>query len=195
MTEYTWQILDDAHHALRTVVAAVPARGWTPPTPCENGNVKQVLQPAAGDQLGYAAILTGGPGPSEDPFAPSGHLDGDPVAHAEQSMRASSAAFGEVAPDAGNVPTPLPQGAMAAALAAGACALDAAVHAWDIAVATGQASPLTADLARDLLPVATALVEPLRQWGAYAAVVPAAAGDGDVEALLRYRGRRPDWSA
>ena len=110
-------------------------------------------------------------------------------------MRASSAAFGAVAPDAEDVPTPLPQGAMAAALAAGACALDAAVHAWDIAVATGQPSPLTADLARDLLPVATALVEPLRQWGAYAAVVPAAAGDGDVEALLRYLGRRPDWSA
>ncbi len=195
MSEHTWQILDDAHHALRTVVAAVPAGGWTRPSPCEQWNVTQVLQHAAGDQLGYAAILTGGPGPSEDPFAPSGHLDGDPAAHAEQAMRASSAAFGAVAPDAEDVPTPLPQGAMAAALAAGACALDAAVHAWDIAVATGQPSPLTADLARDLLPVATALVEPLRQWGAYAAVVPAAAGDGDVEALLRYLGRRPDWSA
>lgn len=195
MSSNTWTVLDESHAALRAVLAGLRPSDLRLPTPCELWNVTQVLQHAAGDQLGYAAILTGGPGPSEDPFAPSGHLDGDPAAHAEQAMRASSAAFGAVAPDAEDVPTPLPQGAMAAALAAGACALDAAVHAWDIAVATGQPSPLTADLARDLLPVATALVEPLRQWGAYAAVVPAAAGDGDVEALLRYLGRRPDWSA
>jgi uncharacterized protein (TIGR03086 family) len=195
MSETTWKVLDDAHHALRTVVAGVPASGWSRPTPCDKWNVTQVLQHAAGDQLGYAVSLTGGPGPSEDPFAPSGHLDGDPVAFAEAAMRASASAFATVAPDASQVPTPLPQGALAAPVAAGACALDAAVHAWDIAVATGQASPLTPELARALMPVATALVEPLRQWGAYAAIVPAAEGDGDVESMLRYLGRRPDWSA
>jgi hypothetical protein len=81
-----------------------------------------------------------------------------------------------------------------ASLAAGACALDAAVHAWDIAIATGQPSPLTPAMARDLMPVAAALVEPLRQYGAYATAVPPAEDDGDVEALLRYLGRRPDWS-
>ncbi len=195
MSEYAWKVLDDAHHALRTVVAGVPVGGWARPTPCEKWNVTQVLQHAAGDQLGYAAFLTGGPGPSEDPFAPSGHLDGDPVAFAEAAMRSSATAFASVAPDAENVPTPLPQGALAAPVAAGACALDAAVHAWDIAVATGQPSPLTPELARVLMPVATALVEPLRQWGAYAAIVPAAEGDGAVESLLRYLGRRPEWSA
>jgi uncharacterized protein (TIGR03086 family) len=195
MSEYTWKVLDDAHHALRTAVAGVPAGGWARPTPCEKWNVTQVLQHAAGDQIGYAAFLTGGPGPAEDPFAPSGHLDADPVAFAEAAIRQSAAAFAAVAPDATDVPTPLPQGALAAPVAAGACALDAAVHAWDIAVATGQPSPLTPELARTLMPVATALVEPLRQWGAYAAIVPGADGDGDVESLLRYLGRRPDWSA
>jgi uncharacterized protein (TIGR03086 family) len=195
MSEYTWKVLDDAHHALRTVGAGVPADGWAKPTPCEKWNVTQVLQHAAGDQLGYAAFLTGGTGPAEDPFAPSGRLDGDPVAFADAALRSSAAAFAAVAPDAEAVPTPLPQGALPAPVAAGACALDAAVHAWDIAVATGQPSPLTPALAGALMPVATALVEPLRQWGAYAAIVPAAAGDGDVEALLRYLGRRPDWSA
>jgi hypothetical protein len=38
--------------------------------------------------------------------------------------------------------------------AAGACTLDAAVHAWDIAVATGQPSPLPDELAEALLAVA-----------------------------------------
>jgi uncharacterized protein (TIGR03086 family) len=195
MSEYTWKILEDAHQALRTVVSGVSADGWARPTPCEKWNVTQVLQHAAGDQLGYSSTLTGGPRPTEDPFSPSGHLDGDPATYVEAALRSSAAAFAAVAPDAQNVPTPLPQGALAAPVAVGACALDAAVHAWDIAMSTGQPSPLTPEMARTLMPVATALVEPLRQWGAYAAIVPAADGDGDVEALLRYLGRRPDWSA
>jgi hypothetical protein len=74
--------------------------------------------------------------------------------------------------------------------AAGACALDAAVHAWDIAVATGQPSPLTTPMARDLLEVAATIVEPLRGF-AYGPSLPAAPGDGDVETLLRYLGRDP----
>jgi hypothetical protein len=45
---------------------------------------------------------------------------------------------------------PVPQ--LPAQLAAAACALDAAVHAWDIAVATGQPSPLTAELANSSSP-------------------------------------------
>ena len=55
--------------------------------------------------------------------------------------------------------------------AAGAAALDAAIHAWDIAVATGQDSPLTPDLARALTPVAKSIVEPLREYGVYAAAL------------------------
>jgi len=188
-------ILEDAHRALRSVVDGLPADGRTRPTPCEKWNVTQVLQHAVGDQIGYAGTLTGGPMPTEDPFAPSGKLEGDPAVFLDAAVRSSAAAFAAVAPDAENVPTPLPQGALPAALAVGACALDAAVHAWDIAVATGQPSPLTPAMARALMPVATALVEPLRQYGAYAAAIPSAAGDGEVEALLRYLGRRPDWSA
>jgi hypothetical protein len=82
---------------------------------------------------------------------------------------------------------------MPAWLAAGACALDAAVHAWDISVATGQPSPLTPDMSRQLLAVATRIVEPLRAWGAYAAALEPESGD-DVAALLSYLGRRPDWT-
>ncbi|GAA0924646.1 hypothetical protein GCM10009558_036890 [Virgisporangium aurantiacum] len=89
------------------------------------------------------------------------------------------------------MPTPLPQGALPAWLAAGACALDAGVHAWDIAVATGQPSPLTPELAGPLMVAARAIVEPLRAYGAYAPALPAADGDDEVAALLRYLGRKP----
>ncbi len=183
-------LLDGAHLALRDVVAGVSAEDLDRPTPCEKWSVTQVLQHAAGDQIGYAAAITGGPWPSFDPFNPSGQLDEDAGEFLAPALAASAAAFATVADDAPEVPTPLPQGAMPAWLAAGACALDAAVHAWDIAVATGQPSPLTPELARPLMVVATRIVEPLRQWGAYAAVVEGESAD-DVVTLLHYLGRRP----
>src|SRR5262249_12317802 len=96
------------------------------------------------------------------------------------------------------VPVPLPQGRLPAWLAVGACALDAAVHSWDIAVATGQPSPLDDALATDLLPVAREIVEPLRGFAYAAALGPAADADAATpraaDELLRYLGRDPAWS-
>lgn len=153
------------------------------------------LQHAAGDQLADVAAITGEGGPTENPFAPSGTLDRSPVELVEAAVSSSAAAFATVARDAETVPSPLPQGALAPWLVAGYCALDAAVHAWDVAMATGQPSPLTPELAKELMAAATELTEPLRGWGAYAAVVPTEAGDDEVATLVRYLGRRPDWSA
>jgi hypothetical protein len=79
--------------------------------------------------------------------------------------------------------------------AAGAAALDAAIHTWDIALATGQGSPLTPALARALRPVAEGIVEPLRAYGAYAQALEAGPGSDEAAALLCYLGRRPDWAA
>jgi phosphoglycolate phosphatase-like HAD superfamily hydrolase len=86
---------------------------------------------------------------------------------------------------------PVPQ--LPAQLAAAACALDAAVHAWDIAVATGQPSPLTAELAEQLLPAAHATADSLRGF-AYAAALPEQPGNDAVAALSRYLGRDPNWA-
>jgi uncharacterized protein (TIGR03086 family) len=195
MSATTWSVLDQAHEALRATVRGVAAGDWDKPSPCEGWTVTQVLQHAAGDQLGYASSITGGPGPSEDPFAPSGRLADPAETVAETAMRASAAAWATVPPDASQVAVPVPPGKLPADVGAGACALDAAVHAWDIAVATGQPSPLTNGLARELLTVARQIVEPLRSYGAYAPALPAQDGDDDVAVLLRYLGRRPDWSA
>jgi uncharacterized protein (TIGR03086 family) len=194
-TTTTWQILDDAHAALRSAVAGVPAGAGDDPTPCAGWTVTQVLQHAAGDQQGFAAVLTGGPFPSENPFAPSGVLAGTMADLLEPALAAARTAWSTVDPATGPVATPLPQGALAPEVAVGACALDAAVHAWDIAVATGQRNPLTPGAARDLLAVAQQIVEPLRPFGAYAEALPAEPGDDDVAALLRYLGRDPRWAA
>lgn len=110
-------------------------------------------------------------------------------------LAASAAAWATVGENAPDTPTPLPQGALPPWLGAGACALDAAVHAWDIAVATGQESPLTPGLARSLAKVATEIVEPLRQYGVHAAAGKPRPVDDDAAALLRYLGRDPRWPA
>jgi uncharacterized protein (TIGR03086 family) len=188
-----WTILDRAHTALRDATAALTATDLGRATPCAEWNVAQVLQHAAGDQLAYASAITGQGGPTENPFAPSGILAATPAELAEPALTASAAAFATVDP-AGTTPTPLPQGALPAAIAAGAAALDAGVHAWDIAVATGQPSPLDDDLAGWLLPVARAIVEPLRPYGAYAPALAPREDDGAAAELLRYLGRDPHWT-
>jgi len=187
-------VLDEARTMLRAAVAGVPADGWQRPTPCSSWTVTQVLQHAALDQEVWGAAVGGTQMPAENPFAPSGQLGGEPLAYADHALDASVAAWTAIG-DAEQVPTPLPQGAMTPADAAGAAALDAAIHAWDIAMATGQGAPLTPDLARSLLPVAEAIVEPLRAYGAYAQALAPEAGADDAAVLLCYLGRRPDWTA
>jgi uncharacterized protein (TIGR03086 family) len=186
--------LDEARTMLRNAVAGVPGTGWQLATPCFDWTVTQVLQHAALDQLAWAAAIGGTAMPADNPFAPSGQMATAPLAYADDALAASAAVWTGISGKS-LVPTPLPQGELPPSVAAGAAALDAAIHAWDIAVATGQGSPLTPALARALRPVAESIVEPLRQYGVYAAVVELPAGAGDDEALLAYLGRRPDWAA
>jgi len=90
------------------------------------------------------------------------------------------------------VPSPRPLGPLPGATGIGAAALDAAVHAWDIAVATGQPAPLTADLAAALFPAAQVSADPLRGF-AFAAPLATRPDDVATARLLRYLGRDPRW--
>jgi len=192
----TFTVLTTALDALRRVTTVAVATGrLDDPTPCTDWTVAQVLFHAAGDQHAWAATVGAGSLPSYNPFDPPHRLDAGVEETVTKAVEAATGTRAGIDPAAASVPTPLPPvPELAPALAAAACALDAAVHAWDIAVATGQPSPLAAPLARALLDVARAVVEPLRPFGAYAPALPGEAGDDDVAALLRYLGRRPDWT-
>ena len=189
-------VLHSCLRALRTTVDGVRPDQWANPTPCSRWNATQVLQHAAGDQLAWASFVGGAALPDFDPFQPSGQLDWTAAALAGRAVEAAAKAWAGLDPEAREVPTPLPQGALSAGLAARACALDAGVHAWDLAVATGQPSPLTPEIARELRVAADALVEPLRAYGVFAPARPEPdeQGGDEVTALLNYLGRDPGWT-
>ena len=194
MPAQTWNIITESLDLLRAAAAAIGDADREAPTPCTEWTVTQVLQHAAGDQLAWAAALGVGTGPAENPFAPSGLIEGGIDDLIEPALAAARTAWAGVRSDDDAVPTPLPQGRLQARVAAGACALDAAVHAWDIAAALGRPGFLPCSLAEQLLPAARAVAEPLRPF-AYAAALPPQPADDATPQLLRYLGRDPRWQA
>jgi uncharacterized protein (TIGR03086 family) len=197
VTDYAstgWDVLDTALRALADVTRAIGRHHWNLPTPCEEWTVAQVIQHAVGDQLAWAAVVSSGPPPAENPFMPSGEFAEAPLEIVSRSCLAAADAWQAVRPGSGEAHSPLPVGDLPVAVAVGACALDAAVHAWDLAMATGQQSPLGQAHAGTLLDAARQVVEPLRGF-AYAPALPASEDDDEFAVLLKYLGRQPDWKA
>lgn len=186
------EVLTLAHGHLVEAVAGVPEAAWGAPTPCTGWTVRQVFNHARIDQQGYGLAITGGR-PDSDPFHPADALHGDPSAELGKVVRAVADAYAGLPTDAGRVPTPL--GPLPLPLAAAAAAMDAGVHAWDIAVATGQDRQLPLELAEGIWPVARRLVDRLRD--AYQVFAPAREpeqGYDSAEALLAFLGRDPHWT-
>ncbi|WP_405866370.1 TIGR03086 family metal-binding protein [Streptomyces sp. NBC_01515] len=186
------EVLTRSHDYLREVVAAVPEAAWTAPTPCSEWTVRQVLNHARIDQQAYGLVLTGDR-PDSDPFHPEDALAGDPVAELDKVLRMVADAYAQLPADADQVPTPL--GPMPLPFAAATAAMDAAVHAWDIAAATGQNRPLATDLAEGIWPTADRLVDQLRD--SYRVFAPAREAKDEydrAETLLAFLGRDPHWT-
>jgi uncharacterized protein (TIGR03086 family) len=189
-----FEVLTTSLAALRDVARGVTGDQIDQPTPCADWTVGQVLMHAAGDQHAWAAIVGSAAKPDYNPFDPPRDAEGGLATAVEAAVDVATQTWAGLTTAVEPLPTPLPPVPfLAPDLAAAAAALDAAVHAWDVAVATGQPSPLTDQLARELRPAAEATVEPLRGF-AYAPALPAAFGEGDADALLRYLGRDPRWS-
>jgi uncharacterized protein (TIGR03086 family) len=195
MSEQPFTVITSSLDLLQSAAAAIADANRDAATPCAAWTVTQVLQHAAGDQLAWAAALGTGTGPTENPFEPSGRIEGSIADLIGPALMGARTAWAGISSDNEAVPTPLPQGPLPAQAAAAACALDAAVHAWDIMTALGQPGSLPDQLAAQLLPTARAIAAPLRQYGAYAAALPPRPGDDSADELLRYLGRDPHWQA
>ena len=150
MPENTWNVVTDSLDLLRNAAALISDANREAPSTCSEWTVTQVLQHALGDQL----ALGGGDRcrDQDRPRTPSRllaqRIEGSIDELTKLALDTATTACARVRCDDDAVPTPLPQGALPAATAAAACALDAAVHAWDIAVALGQPGPLSQEARR-----------------------------------------------
>ncbi|MFG2821605.1 TIGR03086 family metal-binding protein [Kitasatospora sp. NPDC048365] len=190
-----FELLADAHDYLLAAVRGVPADAWGAATPCSEWTVRQVFNHARLDQQALTMQITG-EAPASDPFEPADALDGDapdPAAGLAALLGAAMKAW-ESERAAESVPTPM--GPMPAAAGAAVAALDAALHGWDIARATGQELPLTEALAVGLEGPAGQIVDFVREsFGKFGPVVEVPAQASRADRLLAFSGRDPYWSA
>lgn len=153
--------------------------------------MRQVLNHARLDQLALVMQITG-VAPASDPFEPTDATADNPVAELTAVLEAAAAAW-QSGRDAESVPTPM--GPMPANMGTAAAALDAGIHAWDIARATGQDLPLTEEMAEALEDIASRTVDFVRDsFGKYAPPLAVEEGASRAERLLAFTGRDPHWS-
>ncbi|NUU26289.1 MAG: TIGR03086 family protein [Streptomycetaceae bacterium] len=187
-----FKVLADAHDYLRAAVRGVPEGAWGDATPCTEWTVRQVLNHARLDQQALVMQIDAGIGPQSDPFAPEDAVADDPYGELDAVLLAATAAW-ESGRELESVPTPM--GPMPAVVGTAAAALDAALHAWDIAKATGQDLPLSDELAESLGEVANRIIPFVRDsFGKYAPAVETGGATGPAAELLAFAGRDPNWT-
>ncbi len=160
---------------------------WENTTPCEKWNVRQLVTHTAGVMANFANGAANQP-PAGDPD--DFDLGADPGATMVELMARNVAAWTERGELESNIS--LGENEFPGAVGFNINMLDAYVHGWDIAQATGQEAELDDELCATLLEFSRGLLpEAPREGDAFSAVVPTAADAAPQQALLGYLGRQP----
>ncbi len=169
------------------LMGGIGADQWEQSTPCAKWNVRELAQHTVGVMANFAGAAAG-TGLVGDPS--DFDLGDDPAAAcaaAADACVSSWTARGEL-----DSIVSLGENEFPGMVGLNINMLDAYVHGWDIAQATGQDAGLDADLCGALLGFAQQVVpEAPREGDNFAAVVDAGADAGPVAELLGYLGRRP----
>ena len=172
--------LDELGPLLAGVVGNISPDQLEARTPCEEFDVRGVLEHMIGGATVFAAAFRGvEPGDSDTTdvlasFRPAlGNLAG--------SIHEPGALDGTVAAPFGEVP---------AAQFARFVVLDGLVHGWDLATATGQPYEPSDELVAEVEAFARDAVDPLRDGDTFAAAVEPPDGASPIERLVAYTGRR-----
>jgi uncharacterized protein (TIGR03086 family) len=163
---------------------------WDKPTPCTDWNVRNLVNHVAGELL-WAAELGGGRTMAEvgDRFE-GDVLGGDPKATVEQGAEAAINTFrGDHAEQIDTT-----QGKLPFQQYLGQMFVDALVHSWDLAVATGQNTTLDPGLCAIAYQQSAAvreMIDGARQAGIFGAEVQVPEDATDQDKLLGLLGRDP----
>jgi uncharacterized protein (TIGR03086 family) len=176
--------------ATRPVVAGINRDQWAHPTPCDDWDVRELLGHIVAGNW-WAARLAAGATIEEVGDA----YDGDvlsPNALTEYERSADAAARAFEAPGALDAPCAVSYGPVPGSVYAGHRFVDVLVHGWDLAVATGQPSPLTPELVDACWRVLEPQLDLLLQSGMFGTAHSVPADADATTRLLCTLGRDPD---
>ncbi|WP_051166328.1 TIGR03086 family metal-binding protein [Amycolatopsis orientalis] len=179
---------------------SVRADQWTAPTPCAEWNVRQLVNHMVRGNLNYVDLLAGGTREEFLRMRDADALGDDPLTAYLASVQLVAAAFGR--PGALDEVLDYPLGKVTGRQALAVRATDSAMHAWDLARASGVDDRLDPDLVAwisdDLETIYAGLAEsPIAAETTHRFF--AAPGQGREsgsrqDRLLRLMGRNPGWS-
>jgi uncharacterized protein (TIGR03086 family) len=169
------------------LVEGISPDQWDSATPCEQWNVRQLVTHTAGVMANFANAAANQPIVGEpDDF----DLGTDPGSTMGEVAAANVAAWrsrGEL-----DSSVSLGENELPGMVAININMLDAYVHGWDIAEATGQEAMLDEQMCTALLGFAKEVVPATpREGDNFHAVVPIAQDAGAADQLLGYLGRQP----
>jgi uncharacterized protein (TIGR03086 family) len=182
-------LLQRALKTTREVVAHTKPEQLDDSTPCDDWNVRDLLDHLIGMTATFAAGAAG-----EKPDAPEGKdwVGDDHVASFERAANDAVAAFGR--PGVMDETFTYPWGETPAAAALGLTISDVAVHGWDLAKATGQAPEMDDDVAQAVYGTTTSMMQPLGNFprgNTFADPVEVPEDAPIAEKAVAYLGRTP----
>lgn len=171
-------------------VGAVGPDQWSLPTPCQDWDVRDLVNHVVGEDRWTEPLVQGATIEEVGDRFDGDLLGDDPRAAAHEAADRATAAVGEQLPSGGKVHLSYGDEDMAEYVAQ--LAADHLIHGWDLAVATGGDTALDADLVDAVGRWFAAREEMYRAAGVIAARAEA---DGDDQSeLLARSGRDPRWS-
>lgn len=183
------EVHDRALDVARRYVAGVRDDQWKHPTPCDDWNVRELVNHIVSGNF-WAGELARGKTIEEVGDRLDGDvLGGDPVAAYDESARAANQAFR--APGAMEAPCAVSYGPVPGEVYAGHRLIDVLIHGWDVAKATGQDTTLPPELVEATWAVVEPQKELLLGSGAFGADHTTPPGADRQTALLMLLGRTP----
>ena len=179
---------DRALEATTAIVAEVKAGQLGAPTPCADFDVRALLNHMIGGNYRFVTMAAGEPGSAVP--ATGDFVADEPLSPYRESAAAVSRAWHQ--PGVLERIVQLPFGEFPGAFAIGIHTVEAIVHGWDLATATGQPTELDGDLYEVAWQNCKDIDENFRGPGRpFGPAVPAPPGASDTARLMAWLGRRP----
>jgi uncharacterized protein (TIGR03086 family) len=168
-------------------VAAIPESRWASPTPCDEWDVRAVVNHLVYENL-WAVELFNGKTIEEVGSAFDGDLVGSDPARA---YAGSAAAVKSVIrlPESMSATCQISSGPVSGAEYASQLFLDTLVHGWDIAVGSGQSGELDPGLVEACIPLAEWTCQAVGESGPFGSSVPVSPQENAQVRLLAILGR------